>query len=798
MDILSEISMDTDFGRISAIRKFSGQPIFKAFDCAVIEQIAQKGYVYIACNVKTGLADIIVRRKNFISYDDERAIRKLLEKLQQSKVAGQSKWVVDRKFGEQSTYKDCKEILNKLFDEILPKHGFATRKEQVSLAEEMLDAIAHRKILLAEGETGTGKTLAYLIAAVIAKRSRVNDFHNLKLYPEMHYAGIAYMPIIISTSSIALQKAITTDYIPRISEILLENKIIKLPITSVIRKGREHYLCQQKLRSHIKYEETEKFRDILKDLLERAKRYENVDLSDVLGLNTHQKRAINVPKHCDKHCPYRDDCAYLHFRQEAQSGVIDIQVCNHQYLLADTMRRAEDMMPLIPNYQIVVIDEAHKLYQAAQSMYGASLSVDFIEETSESSLSLKFEQDTANLFVAKLAEKLRNVSKRLFFGLAKNSQAMDSDNYSDDIRKISVMITDQTIRGLRNLRDIASTLHDVIEYSPLNSTSKSFQSHIIRELMLLQSSANMLMRQNDLLYWAELSEHDFATGKPKIDRLCAIPSRLNEKLYDDLFGNSIPMILTSATLSTNGDFKYTKNRLGLDLVRKSNICESRKPSPFNYQTNALLYISETLPFPDNKDNDYILALANEIESLLYISCGHAAILFTSYRAMDMVWEYLEERDMPFPMFRMGRGDANAIEQFKQSKMGVLFASGSMWEGIDVPGDTLSLVIIPKLPFEVPDPIKAYEQTLYKDFDDYKNKVIMPEMLMKLRQGFGRGHRTETDTCVFALLDCRAGSKGIYREAVIDALPDCPVTDSMDGVEEYFFMNKSLEYFGLSE
>jgi ATP-dependent DNA helicase DinG len=201
-----------------------------------------------------------------------------------------------------------------------------------------------------------------------------------------------------------------------------------------------------------------------------------------------------------------------------------------------------------------------------------------------------------------------------------------------------------------------------------------------------------------------------------------------------------------------------------------------------------------MPFPNQRDKRYILATADEIEQLIHASHGHAAVLFTSYKAMDMVWEHLTERGIPFPMFRLDKGGIREIERFKQSGNGVMFAAGALWEGIDIPGDALSMLIIVKLPFAVPDPIGEYEQTQYADMDEYKERVIKPEMAIKLKQGHGRAVRTETDTSVIAIIDSRANKTGAYRAYALNALPRCYVTDDIKEVEGFFRVKKLSRYF----
>jgi ATP-dependent DNA helicase DinG len=204
----------------------------------------------------------------------------------------------------------------------------------------------------------------------------------------------------------------------------------------------------------------------------------------------------------------------------------------------------------------------------------------------------------------------------------------------------------------------------------------------------------MLSKADSLICWLETDRDE--------NRFCAIPKDLNEQLQKDLWNKGIPTVLTSGTLSANGDFSHIKRTLGLDRVIRG-LIETSKPSPFDFKENALLYISENVPFPDQHGQEYILSVANEVEELIRASNGHAAVLFTSYRAMELVCEHLAERDLPFPMFRLNKGGIKEIERFKKSGNGVLFAAGALWEGIDIPGDALSMLIIVKLPFAVPDP-----------------------------------------------------------------------------------------------
>ena len=214
----------------------------------------------------------------------------------------------------------------------------------------------------------------------------------------------------------------------------------------------------------------------------------------------------------------------------------------------------------------------------------------------------------------------------------------------------------------------------------------------------------------------------------------------------------------------------------------------------------MLYLSNKVPYPKQGNKEYINALTDEIERLIRAAHGHTAVLFTSYNVMGRVYKNLEKRKLPFPLFKLERSTSNAIDRFKESGnagtsgAGVLFAAGTLWEGIDIPGDALSMLIIVKLPFAAPDRVSEYEQTQYPDFHAYLESVLKPEMFVKLKQGAGRLLRLETDTGVLAILDIRAYFGGAYHDEMIDVLPPCKVTDKIEDTERFLREVKDDDYF----
>ena len=279
-------------------------------------------------------------------------------------------------------------LLEKIFREILPKYGFAIRESQIELGEVILNALQECKISLCEAEVGTGKTHAYIIAAIVNKLSNKNFNRIRTSYPLSNdFYMTTKMPVVISTSSIALQKAIAKEYIPAISKVLMEMGVIDKSLSSVIRKGKEHFVCDKRLddylhtltqRNKSKIDEVdEKQLQIIKGM-----NYLDIDLDKQDSLSNYVKSRICVTAQCNSRCNRYAACRYHKYLQYAKSYNHDFQICNHNYFIADMRHRSKGVASLIPNYQAVIIDEAHKFIVAARQMYGNSIQPGFPENYS--------------------------------------------------------------------------------------------------------------------------------------------------------------------------------------------------------------------------------------------------------------------------------------------------------------------------------------------------------------------------------------------------------------------------------
>ena len=632
-------------------------------------------------------------------------------------------------------YAESHRMVEQIFREILPRRGMAVREEQIALCHEVLDTLYNKEISLCEAGVGIGKTLAYLVACILWQMHRPNQLK---------------MPVVISTSSVALQDAILNEYLPDLSAVFLPEGIITAPITAVVRKGKERFVCDARLAERQAKAISKGSRQ--KGSLRMA---ENVlDLDHIPGLSRYDRCRICVPQSCPRDCFLRLDCRYQQYLRDSMKP--DIQICNHNYLLANASHRLEERPLLLRQYQALVVDEAHKLPDAARQMYTETLSAQDMDDLCSLLQQAHFKG---------LSKRLRTVFLTLSISCA--------PSFAMPKRKISIPFSltpfrQAAIADSINLLQYIGSQPDM----PYYLQYRLAEAESLLRLFLLDVPTRIL--------YLEFSADGQLT-------FCAASNRVPQLLRSALWNTREPTILTSGTLTAAGDFDHTEQLLG--LAAYAPLRHFRAESPFNYRKKCLLYIParRAAAVPENQ------YLADQIVRLTVACHGHALVLFTSYRQMRNVYDALGGR-LTFPVFQAGRGQNRSIQQFKQSGNGVLFAAGSCWEGIDFPGDMVSLLIIAKLPFPIPDPVSNYERQQYPNLRDYINAEVIPEMQKKLRQGFGRAIRTEQDSCVVAILDERAGIGGKYHDAALAALPSCPTTEKIEDVQQFIREQKRPDYF----
>lgn len=718
--------------------------VFKFGKCVLVEAFTGKVYSYNVINYETLKSKYLFHSKNKIRKEKYIEISDKIKKL--------DLYDIDMPFENDDK-------IDVIFNSLLTQYGYCIRNEQIELSKEILEGLRDMKVSLCEAGVGIGKTYAYIVAAILDKMKYNKGLVRQEYKFNKDFNSETNMPIIIATSSIELQRAIHEDYIPELSRVLKENKVIKRNISSVIRKGKEHYICDMRLKKYFKnIKNNSKLLNKLKRLTECIIDLDNLDIDNSV------KNKINVPPGCNRKCTESKNCQYMKTLKQSMSPEYDIQICNHNYFVADAIHRKQGFLPLLPNYRTLIIDEAHKLGDTFSDMYSTNIEKKEIIELCKS-----IRNNDKERALEKIIDALEDNNER-FFNLLTNQ--IDKSCLEQDTDKFEIYLKSMEI----------SCINKIIKYFSVLENSK-FDINILRDLSNIKQRFELYLRSFKIIYWFEYSNC----------KISSIPKDLNKVVFEDVWNKKIPMVLASGTLSSNGSFDYMKKELGLSLISKGKMKEIKKISPFDYKNNSVLYIPDNMVFPDKYNLEYIEKLSEELEKLINATNGHAVVLFTSYRVLSYVKNILSNK-IRYPIIAMQRNSKMDIKKFRESKNAVLLATGSCWEGIDLKGDILSLLIIAKLPFAVPDPIDKYNSTLYSEFKAYKEEVIIPKMLIKLKQGVGRLIRTETDTGVVAILDSRVGENGNYRNIVLEALPNFNVTSDITHIRRFIYDKKDKEYY----
>ena len=642
--------------------------------------------------------------------------------------------------------------MEKIFRVLLPEQGLAVREEQIRLCHEMLDTLLGERIALCDAGVGIGKTYAYLVACVLMRKYSILMERNS--LPKQH-------PVVVSTSSIALQKAILSEYVPFLSRVLVEQGIIQTPLRAVVRKGKEHFVCDNRLEQRIEAIRHKQKNAVQREaLLSLRKHY---DMDTVKDLSGFDRRLVCVPKFCPRECPGRQTCRYQRYLEESKKQDVFLQICNHNYLLADAFHRREEYKPLLADYRALVVDEAHKLPEAARQMFGKNLCMDDIRE-----IDYYLEREHQNVDARTLKAGMYSIFTII----------MESHISSHGIKE-NFQLTGECEfclwEGIQMIERMMEQLKGVVPKWVLNRLQEAKE---VLECFLQKNSKYVLHLRMD---------------KEKIPVLCAasreIPQLLREMLWDR--EQALSAILTSGTLKAGKGFARTLQMTGLE--GRTDVQSYVAESPFAYEENCLLYLPKTLRKCKRGSREEVEMVAGQIHSLICSTYGHTLVLFTSYTLMGSVYQILRD-GIPFPMVEVWRHSQEEIMRFKTMENAVLFAAGSCWEGVDFPGDMVSSLIIVKLPFAVPDPISEAEKETYDSLESYIQSIIVPDMQKRLRQGFGRAIRTETDTCVVSILDIRAVKGGKYHEDVMCALPLCQMAEELREVQDFIRSRKGVEYY----
>jgi len=607
----------------------------------------------------------------------------------------------------------------------------------MQMAEAVESALADKKHLIVEAGTGTGKTLAYLVPAILSGKR-----------------------VVVSTGTKNLQEQLFFKDIPFLDQHMGS------PVRAAYMKGRSNYACRQKIYDADKEPILEGLEEVadFQIIREWEKTTETGDRAEIRTLPESSSAWAKVDARSDlctgQKCPQFERCFITQMHQKAQES--DLIIVNHHLFFADLGVKGDDRGSIIPDYGAVIFDEAHDIEDVAGQYFGVSVSTYQFEELGRDVLALARRKDFGGQELDRILITLADRASYFFalFGAPDGRTGFRSQDAFLEANQ--------------------EAYQDVLHALELVSLQLELQKGAPEEAIPLVSRAREIARR--LEFWMQSGDRSYVYWIEKRGRgtfLQATPIDVAQLLDKRLFDVIDSVILTSATLAVSGEFEYTKERLGLRSARSLIV-----PSHFNYAEQTLLYVPQNLPDPRNQA--FTGSAAREIIELLLLSKGRAFVLFTSYQQMRLIYDRVS-LEVPYQTLLQGTGPRSALlEEFRTTPNAVLFATSSFWQGVDVPGEQLSCVIIDKLPFAVPsDPVVEARIAAIRDSGgDAFHSFQVPQAAIALKQGFGRLIRSRTDRGVLALLDNRV-TKTRYGQIFFDSLPDYRFTTRREEVERFF-------------
>jgi len=616
--------------------------------------------------------------------------------------------------------------------------GYEHRRAQLLMAELVQDAFESRHHVVVEAGTGTGKTLAYLLPAICSGRR-----------------------VVISTATKSLQEQLYQKDIPFLQ------KHFAPELKVAVMKGRSNFLCRAKLHQIAGQpvlkgiEETDAFRQIQ----DWSKLTETGDRAELTFLPDDSELWTRIDARRDtctgQKCPEFKQCFITTMQQRAKEA--DLIIVNHHLFFADLALKQDDFGSILPEYSAVVFDEAHEMEDVASDYFGRQISNYRFEELArDADIGMRLlHLGTPSLL--RRTQRIRERSRAFFdvfpardgrYPFERNERAAFLEQHRETYDALA-----SALKGLET--EFAAMAQKPEEL--LRISRRSFE--IRQELAFLLESS-----ERNFVYWYE--------RRNKGIFLAATPIDVSQVLRARLFEQFDSIVLTSATLTVAGRFEFIRQRLGLDHAK-----EGALPPEFDWAKQALLYMPRAIP--DVRHPAFSQAAADEIVKLLEISQGRAFCLFTSYSQMNDLFERVRGR-VSFPLLLQGTAPRSVLlERFKNTQGAVLFATSSFWQGVDVPGEQLSCVMVDRLPFAVPsDPIVAARvKALQEDGRNAFSEFQVPQAVLALKQGFGRLVRTKTDRGVLALLDSRI-QRMAYGKIFLESLPGYATTQDLVDVARF--------------
>jgi ATP-dependent DNA helicase DinG len=615
-------------------------------------------------------------------------------------------------------------------------NGFKLRPQQLEMAQAIHEAIERTGVLVAEAGTGTGKTFAYLVPALLAGGK-----------------------VIVSTGTKTLQDQLFDRDLPAVRGALATGA------SAALLKGRANYVCLYRLRRSAAAgvpspEEAKQLRRIERFAATSATG-DRADLADVPEDAPVWAHATSTRDNClGQSCPDYGDCFVMRARRNALAA--DVVVINHHLFFADVVLRDEGISELLPACNTVIFDEAHQLPETARLFFGESVSsAQLIELARDARLELR-SAGGASPEVERVATRLDKAARdlRLAFGEATTrlawQQALRLPGFSEAIEGLA-----------RSLKLLRQPLEAQAERSEGLASCARRAGAALATLVRMRET-----EPNDEVRWVEVFAH--------VVRLHATPLSPAELFSRQMDDHPRAWVFTSATLAVGEEFGHFTSELGLPAAGTR-----RWASPFDFARQALLYLPKGLP-ADPNEAAYTDAVIDAALPVLEASGGRAFLLFTTLRALRRAAERLRGA-LPYPLLVQGTGSrSELLARFRALGNAVLLGSQSFWEGVDVRGEALSVVVIDKLPFAPPDdPVLAARiEAIRARGGNPFTELQLPQAVLSLKQGAGRLIRDETDRGVLMLCDPRLASKA-YGRQILRSLPPMKFTRDLREVQGFF-------------
>jgi ATP-dependent DNA helicase DinG len=644
--------------------------------------------------------------------------------------------------------------LTRAVSDFEPRHG------QARMAAAVARVIERGGVALTEAGTGTGKTLAYLIPAVLSRRR-----------------------ILVSTGTKNLQEQVYLKDVPAV------RKALGVPFTATCMKGRANYLCLHRLDEASRDSAStahDMYLPILREWAARTESGDRAELEDVPeDLPVWNDVSATAETCLGTECPRYDECFVTRMRQRAAES--DVVIVNHHLLCADAAVRQSDYGEVIPASHVAIIDEAHQLEDVATQYFGFSVSnyrLEDLARDAERALHRRPGLERADRDgIIKAIERLRERAEEFFVELTFAHRSGDRPRGEERVRVNpgSLGVLDHPAAQLTGALDLIESTLALLANRDGNATDAggdvADQAEELRTLARragdIRTELRFLLRAGDptYVYFVEFRGRGTFLRASPID----VSGIVRELLIDRMHAT----VLTSATLTVDGRFDYIRGRLGVEECE-----ELRLPSEFDFARQAILYLPPHMPDP--RSPEFVTAAGAQVIEILKRTHGRAFVLFTSYAALRAV-QAIAEMALSYPIFVQGSAPrTQLLRQFRETPNAVLLATSSFWQGVDVAGEALSCVIIDKLPFASPgDPVTAARIDAIRarngePFEEYQ----VPLAILALQQGLGRLIRHRRDRGVLAVLDPRLRTKG-YGRRFLGSLPPAPVVHDLRAVEGFF-------------